>query len=51
MIVGRPSFGKSLLMQGFPLPDGSVFVMVIGQVKTPCGRVVQREYRTITGHD
>ncbi len=51
VIVGRPSFGKSLLMQGFPLPDGSVFVMVIGQIKTPCGRVVQRQYHTITRHD
>jgi carboxyl-terminal processing protease len=51
LIWGRPTFGKSLLMQGFPLPDGSVFVMVIGQVKTPCGRVIQRDYHTITRHD
>jgi carboxyl-terminal processing protease len=48
LIVGRPSFGKSLLMRGFPLADGSVIVLVIGHVKTPCGRVVQRQYRTIT---
>lgn len=51
LIWGRPTFGKSLLMQGFPLPDGSIFVMVIGHVKTPCGRVVQRDYRGITRHD
>lgn len=48
LIVGRPTFGKSLLMRGFPMADGSVIVLVIGQVKTPCGRVVQREYRTIS---
>lgn len=48
LIVGRPSFGKSLLMRGFPLADGSVIVLVVGHVKTPCGRVVQRQYRTIT---
>jgi carboxyl-terminal processing protease len=48
LIVGRPSFGKSLLMRGFPLADGSVIVLVIGHVKTPCGRVVQRQYRSIT---
>jgi len=48
LIVGRPSFGKSLLMRGFPLADGSVIVLVIGHVKTPCGRVVQRQYRRIT---
>jgi len=51
LIWGRPTFGKSLLMQGFPLPDGSVFVMVIGHVKTPCGRVIQRDYHSITRHD
>ena len=51
LIWGRPTFGKSLLMQGFPLPDGSIFVMVIGHVKTPCGRVIQREYHAITRHD
>ena len=51
LIWGRPTFGKSLLMQGFPLPDGSIFEMVIGHVKTPCGRVIQREYRGITRHD
>ena len=48
LIVGRPTFGKSLLMRGFPLADGSVIVLVIGHVKTPCGRVVQRQYRSIT---
>ena len=51
LIWGRPTFGKSLLMQGFPLPDGSIFEMVIGHVKTPCGRIIQREYRGITRHD
>ncbi|MEP7002635.1 MAG: hypothetical protein ABI969_19245 [bacterium] len=33
------------------MADGSVLVLVIGQVRTPCGRVVQREYRTITRHE
>ena len=51
LIVGRPTFGKSLLMQGFPMSDGSVLVLVIGQVKTPCGRAVQREYRSISRHE
>jgi carboxyl-terminal processing protease len=48
LVVGRPTFGKSLLMRGFPLADGSAIVLVIGHVKTPCGRVVQRQYRSIT---
>jgi carboxyl-terminal processing protease len=45
VIVGRPSFGKALLMRGFPLTDGSVLMLVVGQIRTPCGRAVQREYR------
>ena len=51
LIVGRPTFGKSLLMRGFPLVDGSVIIMAFGRVKTPCGRVVQREYRSQSRHD
>lgn len=51
LIVGRPSFGKALLMRGFPLLDGSAIVMVIGRVRTPCGRIVQREYRSISRRD
>ncbi|HUF25669.1 MAG TPA: S41 family peptidase [Gemmatimonadaceae bacterium] len=51
LIVGRPSFGKSLVMRGFPLADGSVVVLVVGTVRTPCGRVIQREYRDVTTRD
>ena len=48
LIVGRPSFGKSLLMVTFPLTDGSEIALVVGRVRTPCGRIIQREYRNIT---
>jgi len=51
LIVGRPTFGKALLMQGFPLSDGSVIVLVVGHVRTPCGRLVQREYRAVSTRD
>jgi len=51
LIVGQPSFGKSLMMRGFPLSDGSVLVLVIGQLRTPCGRVIQREYRGISSRN
>ncbi|MFL5383243.1 MAG: S41 family peptidase [Longimicrobiaceae bacterium] len=47
LIVGRPTFGKSLLMQNFPMTDGSFIALVIGHLKTPCGRVIQRQYRGI----
>jgi carboxyl-terminal processing protease len=48
LIVGQPSFGKSLMMRGFPLSDGSILMLVVGHLQTPCGRVVQREYRGMT---
>lgn len=48
LIVGRPSFGKALLMRGFPLTDGSMIVLVVGHVQTPCGRIVQRQYQGVT---
>ncbi len=51
VIVGRPTFGKALLMQGFPLTDGSAIMLVVGHVRTPCGRVVQRAYRNVGMRD
>lgn len=51
LVVGRPTFGKSLVMRGFPLADGSMAVLVVGTVRTPCGRVVQREYRDVRTRD
>lgn len=45
LIVGAPTFGKALVMQGFPLSDGSIMTLVTGRVSTPCGRVVQRSYQ------
>lgn len=47
-VVGHTSFGKALVMQTVPLSDGSLMVLVIGKVSTPCGRVVQRDYRGFT---
>jgi carboxyl-terminal processing protease len=48
LIAGRPTFGKALLARGFPLADGSTVVLTIGHVKTPCGRIVQRQYRDVS---
>ena len=45
LIVGHTSFGKSLVMSAFYLPDGSYYEMVFGLMKTPCGRIIQRQYR------
>lgn len=51
LVVGQPSFGKSLMMRGFPLSDGSILMLVIGQLRTPCGRVIQRQYRDVTARN
>jgi carboxyl-terminal processing protease len=51
VIVGQPSFGKALLMNGMPLTDGSMLMLVVGHVRTPCGRVIQREYHGISRHE
>lgn len=51
LVVGRPSFGKALIMRGFPLSDGSILVLVVGHLKTPCGRVIQRQYKGITARN
>ncbi len=48
LVVGRTTFGKALVMVGVPLSDGSLMVLSVGRVSTPCGRVVQREYRGIS---
>lgn len=48
LIYGRPSFGKSLMMRGFPLSDGSIIMLVVGTVRTPCGRAIQRDYRGLS---
>ena len=45
LVVGRTTFGKSLLMRTFPLTDGSLMSLVVGELRTPCGRIIQREYR------
>jgi carboxyl-terminal processing protease len=51
LIVGHTSFGKSLLMRGMPLADGSMIMLVVGHVRTPCGRIIQRQYRGLSGHE
>ena len=51
LIVGRTTFGKALLMGGFPLMDGSMIELVIGHVRTPCGRVIQRQYHAYSRHE
>lgn len=47
LVVGRPTYGKALIINPFLMSDGSVLMLVVGRVRTPCGRVIQRPYRDI----
>lgn len=51
VVVGRTTFGKALLMRGMPLLDGSLLWLVVGRLRTPCGRDIQRSYREVRAAD
>ncbi|MDE7154171.1 MAG: S41 family peptidase [Muribaculaceae bacterium] len=44
VIVGRRTFGKGLVQQPFPLPDGSMVRLTISRYYTPSGRLIQKPY-------
>ena len=44
LLVGRRSFGKGLVQQALPLPDGSELRLTIARYHTPSGRVIQSHY-------
>ncbi|MDP4224527.1 MAG: S41 family peptidase [Bacteroidota bacterium] len=44
LIVGRRTFGKGLVQNGFYLPDGSMIRLTIARYYTPTGRSIQRPY-------
>jgi len=43
-IVGRRSFGKGLVQDQVPLPDGSAVRLTIARYYTPTGRCIQKPY-------
>jgi carboxyl-terminal processing protease len=44
VIIGRRTFGKGLVQQGFYLPDGSMIRLTIARYYTPSGRSIQSPY-------
>ena len=44
LIVGRRTFGKGLVQNGFNLTDGSVIRLTIARYYTPTGRLIQSPY-------
>ncbi len=43
-IIGRRSFGKGLIQQQIPFPDGSAIRLTVARYYTPTGRSIQRPY-------
>jgi carboxyl-terminal processing protease len=44
IIMGRRTFGKGLVQNGFPLTDGSQIRLTVARYYTPAGRSIQRPY-------
>ncbi len=44
LIIGRRSFGKGLVQQQIPLPDGSALRLTVARYHTPSGRCIQKPY-------
>ncbi|MHC1731680.1 MAG: S41 family peptidase [Bacteroidales bacterium] len=44
VLIGRRSFGKGLVQNGFGLPDGSEIRLTIARYYTPSGRSIQTPY-------
>jgi carboxyl-terminal processing protease len=44
LVIGRRSFGKGLVMEQVPLPDGSAIRLTISRYYTPSGRSIQKPY-------
>ena len=45
VILGRRTFGKGLVQNGFPLTDGSMIRLTIARYYTPSGRSIQSSYK------
>ena len=44
VVVGRRTFGKGLVQNGFSMQDGSMIRLTIARYFTPTGRLIQRPY-------
>lgn len=48
LVIGCRSFGKGLVQQQIPLPDGSALRLTVARYHTPSGRCIQKSYENGT---
>lgn len=51
LVIGRRSFGKGLVQEGFELSDGSALRLTVARYYTPSGRCIQKPYNDATHYD
>jgi carboxyl-terminal processing protease len=51
LIVGDISFGKGLVQTQFPLSEDSALLLTTAKYYTPSGRLVQRDYKSVSLYD
>lgn len=43
-VMGRPTFGKGLVQEQYPLTNGGAILLTVARYYTPSGRSIQRDY-------
>jgi carboxyl-terminal processing protease len=51
LVVGETSFGKGLVQTVFQLSEGTGLALTTARYYTPSGRLIQRDYKTISLYD
>lgn len=51
LIVGETSFGKGLVQSAFPLSEDTALWLTTAKYYTPSGRLIQRDYKTVSLYD
>jgi carboxyl-terminal processing protease len=51
LIVGETSFGKGLVQTVFQLSEGTGLALTTARYYTPSGRLIQRDYKTVSLYD
>ena len=51
LVIGEPSFGKGLVQTVYPLSENSGLALTTAKYYTPSGRLIQRDYYSVSLYD